>query len=343
MAIIWLGVRMRKQQTDSKFRGMILIVMGMVLSACAPAAAASARSLYATPCHPPTLEGNVYRQQPVQSILSAYYQGAFRDMDFGNPEDVQRYQSMQHEAIKLLATQTKRWSDSIDIPLETKFIRITVTYLSPELIQTIILNHYLFRKDSTFFIDGTFESQVRLQLENIANRNEHLFFVTLTASYYGKDTSYTDPVIVQLPMQSLILTSASGIRVFPQHYDHYLEERVDLTLTPAHGYFAFPIAVNINGNCEYLLDKANNTHIDLSIPHIAINGTNHTIRPWMFDYVPPLRIASNPNPMEDRLQVERNPEDFFPCKDPPLSITTVDAEYWENLARFIWHEMTLDP
>ena len=86
-----------------------LIVLGLLISACGSTPEAGAHSLYATPCHPPTVEGNVYRQA-VQPILSSYYQNAF-----SNPNDHQFYQSMQHEAIKLLATQTERWSDSIDI------------------------------------------------------------------------------------------------------------------------------------------------------------------------------------------------------------------------------------
>ena len=112
---------MRKQLAKSKIGGMVLIAVGLMFSACAPAAV-TARSLYASPCHPPTIEGNAYRQK-IQSILGAYYQSAF-----SNQNDVQLYESIQHEAMKLLATQTERWSDSIDIPLGTKNVRITVTY-----------------------------------------------------------------------------------------------------------------------------------------------------------------------------------------------------------------------
>ena len=63
----------------------------------------------------------------------------------------------------------------------------------------------------------------------------------------------------------------------------------------------------------------------------------------MIDYVPPLALSLDSNPPEDRLQIERTQEHFCPDKVPPASITPMDAEYWEKLARFIWHEMTLDP
>lgn len=323
---------MHKLLANSKIGRIVLIVMGLLLSACAPAAAASARSLYATPCHPPTLEGNPYRKD-VQPALGAYYRAAF-----SNPNDIS---TMQHEAMKLLATQTERWSDSIDFSIETKYVRATVTYLSPELIQTIILNHYLFRKNGAF--TGNFESQVLSKMEPIANRNEHLFFVTLTASNYEQDTSYGEHIIVQLPLNSLILTNSSNIQVDPLHDDYALEDRIDLTFAPAHGYFSFPIAVNVNGNCEFLLDETNNAHLVLSIPHVTINGTNYPTRAWTFDYVPPLALSLDSNPPEDRLQVERTLEHFCPDKEPPASITPMDEEYWEKLARFIWHEMTLDP
>jgi len=325
---------MRKQLVILKCKG-ILILAGLMLSACAPEAAA--HSLYATPCHPPTNEGNVYRQE-VQPILGNYYRSAFN-----NPNDIQAFESLQYEAIKLLATQTERWSDLIDFPLGTKNVRITVTYLSPELIQTIILNHYLFRHVGTYINANDFETQVISKMETIANRNEHLFFVALTTSYYEQATSYSDPVIVQIPLQSLVLTNSENIQVNPLHNDYTLEDRIDLTFTPVHGYFSFPMAINVNGNCEFLLDKANNPHLVLSIPHVTINGTNFETRPWMFDYVPPLGIALDPNPVENRLQVERDPNEFCPCHDLPLTITPVDAGYWEILGRFIWHEMTLDP
>ena len=326
---------MQKQLANFRNGGIVLILIGLMLSACAPAASAS--SLYASPCHPPTDDGNVYRQ-PVQSILGAYYSGAFR-----NPNDTQLYESMQYEAIKLLATQTKRWTDSIEISLGTKYVRMSVTYLSPELIQTIILNHYLFRRNVNLFNDN-FEADVLSKMETIANRNEHLFFFTLTSSYYETETSYTDPVIIQLPLQSLVLTNSSNRRVIPAHDDHNLEERIDLTFAPTYGHFAFPIAVNVNGNCEYLLDKANNTHIVISIPFITINDTNYQTRPWMFDYVPPLNLALDPNPIENRLLVQKDSSHFRPSTDLPVSITSVEDEgYWESLGRFIWHAMTLDP
>ena len=312
---------------------VILIIFGIMVSSCAPTVSASA--MYVLPCDPPTNEGNVYRQG-VQPILGSYYQTAF-----SNPNDLQLYQSMQHEAIKLLAAQTERWSDSIDIALESKFIRITVTYLSPELVQTIILNHYLFRGISNY-VNNDFGAHITSKMDGIASRNEHIFFVTTTASKYEEPTSNSDFVIVQLPLKSLVLTNSSNIQVNPQHDDYHLEERIDLTYNPAHGYFSYPMAVNVNETCEFLLDKANNTKLTLSIPYIDINGTRYETRPWILDYAPLIDIAPDPNLME-KLPVARTPEHFCPGNELSAAITPVDAEYWENLARFIWHETTLDP
>lgn len=328
------GDQMQKQGRV-KLVGIAVIVVGLLLNACVTTPPVVARSLYADPCHPPTLEGNVYRQE-VQSVLGGYYRNAFNNL-----ENTQTYEAMQHEAIKLLATQTERWSDAIDFSIGTKQVRVTVTYVSPKLIQTIILNHYLFRKNGAYL--ANFEEQVLSAMETIANRNEHIFLVTLTASYYEQGTSYSEPVIIQLPLQSLALTNSSNIQVNPLHDDHSLEDRIDLSRTPTHGYFTFPMAVLVNGNCEFLLDDTNNAHLVLSLPHITINGTNYPTEPWIFDYSPPLGISLDPNPSEDRLQVEKELEHFSPYKEPPVSITPIDEEYWETLGRFIWHEMILDP
>jgi len=162
------------------------------------------------------------------------------------------------------------------------------------------------------------------------------------ASKYEEPTSNSDSVIVQLPLQSLVLTNSSKIQVNPQHNDHHLVERIDLTHNPTHGYFSYPMAVNVNETCEFLLDKANNTKLTLSIPYIDINGTRYETRPWILDYAPLINIAPDPNLME-KLPVDRTPEHFCPIKEPPTAITTINAEYWEYLARFIWHETTLDP
>ena len=259
-----------------------------------------------------------------------------------NLDYLQRYETTQHEAIKLLATQTKRWSDAVDINLEGKYVRMTFTYLSPELIHTIILNHHIFRKNSSF-MNGTFERGLISRMEKISGRNEHIFLVMLTASAYGEQTSYTDPVIIHLPLRSLVLTSSSNVRVIPQIDDHNLEERIDLTYFPAHGYFAVPMAVMVNGNCEFLLDNTNNMHLVLSIPYIEVNGTRYQTRPWLFEYAPFLTIALDPNAIENMVQVEKHIEHFSPSHDLPLSVTPVTPEYWEQLARFIWHEVTQDP
>lgn len=313
---------------------MVLIVLGFMFNACAPAA--SANGLYAASCHPPTIEGNVYRQTP-QPNLGSFYTSAFLEI-----ADTQNYQTIQHEALKLLASQTKKWSDSVDIFLGSKNIRLTITYLSPELIHTIILNHYLFRNNRNLLNTG-FDSGVASLIERIANRNEQIFLITLTASRYEQGTSYSDPVIIHLPLQSLVLTTSSNVQVIPQHDDHNLEERIDLTYLPAHGSFSYPMAVIVNENCEFLLDDTNNMHLDISVPYIDVNGTRYETRSWMFEYAPLLAIASDPNPMENRLQVERNTAHFSPDSNLPVSITPVNEEYWEQLARFIWHEVTQDP
>lgn len=313
-----------------------MIVLAIMLNACAPDAAADA--FYSQPCSPPTREGNVYRQS-IQPDLGSYYRNAFSPPP--NVDSQENYINQQYEAISLLATQTKRWSDSIDIPLENKFIRITITYISPKLAQTIILNHYLFRKIRNT-VSNSFETEVTTKMEDIAKRDEHIFFVTLTASSYEQTLPYNSPVTVKLPIQSLIMTNSANLQVKPQHDDHNLEERIELTSGPAYGYISYPMAATINGNCEFILDKTYNNHIVLSIPNIEINDTPYETRPWTFNYIPLLNIAPNPNLGENKVQVERNINHFRPLDNPPLSINPENDEYWEQLARFIWYEVTLD-
>ena len=103
------------------------------------------------------------------------------------------------------------------------------------------------------------------------------------------------------------------------------------------------MAVTINENCEILLNKTNNNHIVLSIPNIEVNNTRYETRPWTFNYVPLLNIAPKSNPDDSLLQVVKSIDHFRPLNDPPLSINPENDGYWEQLARFIWHEVSLDP
>ena len=63
--------------------------------------------------------------------------------------------------------------------LYRKNTRITITYISPEIAQLIVINHYLYKRITN--LTGRLEEQVKSQMAGIVNRNEHIFFVTIMA------------------------------------------------------------------------------------------------------------------------------------------------------------------
>ena len=105
-----------------------------------------------------------------------------------------RYAAFQH-----LINETKRWSDTETIKLDdSSEAKITVTFISPELLQAVFLNEVLKNR----FITYGFQDQLQNVLNTIAERDELLFLLTVTTTNNNiNPTRHT----IKIPIDKMVI------------------------------------------------------------------------------------------------------------------------------------------
>lgn len=306
--------------------GFVLIcIWGMFLAACGPVPAAAAAGN--SPCTPGT---NVYRGDILAQVTV-----------LGSVDQT----SARNEALRLLVDQVKRWSASVDIPVDNgNIIRITLTYLSPELMQIIILNHWLYR-NSTSGVD--FGQVLRTKMNEVANREEHIFLMVVTYSAYDPpNTPDTYGVTLNIPIGELALVNSRNVHIRALDVDPPLRQEIIISRGHLSGYIAFPMGVGSNENCTQVLEYLQNTIINVSIGRVVIDGTDYAHQlAWSVKYHPLLDMD---NGMISPLVRYPPPQNDVPINyPPPVPVRGVPAEqadtvYWEDMALHVWGYVT-DP
>ncbi len=296
------------------------------------------------PCTPSTGEPNPYRL-PDTSAAYLIYQ-ASQPVNLG----VSPLPSQQKDAFNLLEEQVKNWSDYQDILVKDNLIvRITITYISPELIEALVLNQVLY---SGILASTDFLSDVKAVKTDIAEREELLFMVTLSASEY-RDRILTDnEILVDLPINSLTLTNSSNLSVIRGHADPILDDEINLRGGPEFGYLGFPLAVEKDGICQLVMDKRWDTSLTLHAPNIFVGYTQRGALTWGIG-VHPLVDMNAPNIDLDELtkigSIPSAPEANYynPSEYPPTPVNGVSKTeidywdtYWDDMSRYIWYTLT---
>ena len=302
------------------------MLLGIFLSACGSVAIATPVP-GTTPCAP---ENNAYVIPISQNLIDLYENGV---KSIGDPT---AYNNIRQQAFNGLVNLVYYLSDSVDIQSGEKTIRITVTYISPELVHTIIVNHYLYKRYTNF--SGKLNEQVLIHMSRIIGRNEYVFFMTFMASSYTNNTTS----IIKFPLKQLDLTNTNNANIIPAHDDHILENPITLINGPEYGFFYFPMASIQNGTCQAVLDKNYDTRIVLSVPSIVINDTDVGSRTWEYKYAPLIDMTNVSGLHQNRFSLAL-PVDQFAPKTSKLTASNLESpDFWVGLARMIWSETTLD-
>jgi hypothetical protein len=314
---------MIRKLSNSKLGGMVLIVLSMMISACEGVALAAPAD--PPPCPPPE---NAYTYQLDPNYINFYNNG------ITNINDNAAYNNNREVAFKELVNRVYDWSDTVDINTGGKNVRITITYISPEIAQLIVINHYLYKQLTGFM--GRLPEQVKIQMAGIINRNEHIFFVNIMAS------PSTDGTTLIFPLSNLSLTNTSNLTVYREHDDHNLEGPMTLKNYPEYGFVYYSMAVMNNGNCQAVLDKNRDTRIVLSVPKITIAGVEVGFQSWKYKYTPLIDMKS--------ITGGKNKFENLPpgLSTPDNTLTSFlgdpgQADFWVWLTRLIWGETILDP
>lgn len=322
-----------------KKQGEILLLLiclsGVLVSGCIPIEA-DAPTL--SPCTPGDPQANVYRSFSIQPQAAGIYQIAAATKNMNDP----LYRTAQAQAVEWLENETQDWSSKVDFLNQegNQGVRIVVTFLSPELLQAVILNESL----RSLRVTDTFDNVLRNSLDRIASRNELLFLVTITSS---QPTVPGQASLLQFPVKKLTLTNTAAISIAAGHYDPVLNNPINLSSGPISAMVAFPIAVEKNGQCIWLFDPKWTTSLTLSVPSITLDGRSFSYSTWPIDYIPPLQAGNEISPASfftDTLTAD--PLKYTPLNTPPSpfwnapeSDQTYWMQYWQDMGRFIWSQL----
>jgi hypothetical protein len=249
----------------------------------------------------------------------------------------------RYAAFHYLINESKRWSDTETINLDdSSEAQITVTFLSPELLQAVFLSEVL--KYGLLYSD--FETQTQTMLNSIAARDELLFLLTITTTNNGS-TDLT-PHIIDIPINQMTLTNGEDLQIAPKHDDHVLDQPINSSSKPVSGYLAYPLAVLTNNQCNWVLEPKYNTSIVVTVSLIQLDGVSSGPYTWTIPYSSLVHADIPPNPPNFVMPPEFDQNQMSPLANPPnpaMNLTTSNGMdqnmYWQNFARFIWNQITL--
>ncbi len=291
-------------------------------------------------CVPSSQGMNPY-SSPSQTNVEQIYQ------DYRNNFD--RYLQDRQAAFLHLAEVTRQSSDYMDFVLADKrMVRVMITYLDPLLIQYIVLNNVLDPSNGINKNIDDFKTELKTVTDKIAQREELLFVVTITAPTYYEQ-AYGDNVLkIILPIDKLALFNAGTVTVYPRHYDRNLAENVDISHGPAMGVVGYPISVLGQNGCIGVLDQWT-TSLTLDLPSVAVGSANFDKPFWKILYSPPSLQDDNHsvtyvNNQLSTLQSNDYINRMSRKDQPPLPFSNINSAvnsaiqqtYWEDMGRYLW-------
>jgi hypothetical protein len=250
--------------------------------------------------------------------------------------DEQQILSARYAAFQKLISETEHWSDTQVVNLDefNNKANITLTFISPELFQAVILNEVLENRFPTYGFPG----HVQSILNTIAERDELLFLLTVTMT-----NNNSTPHIIKIPIQDMVMDNAENLLIPHTHNDHNLDQSIDTLAGPVFGYLAYPFAIFSKNQCEWVLDPKYNTNIVIDLPYVEVDGVRDDIP---YSWTIPYRSLINPI-LPTITAVPTLPPEFsqnlylYPMTSLPLPPNgNVDqTNNWQDFARFVWGQI----
>lgn len=243
-------------------------------------------------------------------------------------------QRAQYAAFQKLVSETKRWSDTETVKLDEaeNKVRITLTFISPQLLQAVYLNQVL--KDG--YPTSGFQEQVQIMLNNVAARDELLFLMTISSLDSINPIRHT----IELPVDSIVLNNSENLQVPHSHDDHNLAQSFNTSSDSIFGYLAFPFTQLVNSECKWILNPKFNTNIVVTMPYLKVDGNKNGMS---YSWTIPYTSLINQTVSLDTLNFTPPPGyDFAKMVPSPLPPNTISdqSSYDESFAKFIWQQIT---
>jgi hypothetical protein len=314
---------------------ILFCLLGILATACEPVSTVSHPN--SETCQPSANDANIYKEASEQYPDGLIFTEAFRTGQPYFDTDIRK------KALYALKDEVRRWSSFQDILINNdQVVRITLTFMHPELVEIIYLNHAL-AQISTINKEH-FANEIKSKLEVLAEYDELFFLVTVTNSSYKPLVTEKDVVILNISVQSITLMNSENKNVIPSRYDPPLDQNIKISQKHLSGYIVFPMYVKDKGDqCVLLLDPTSNTTITLGAPVIKLsnssgNVSNHQLT-WFIRYHSLLDIDTTPTPVIVHNQ-NISPECCHSPPTPDANKLPADEVYWDGywveMARYIW-------
>jgi hypothetical protein len=250
--------------------------------------------------------------------------------------DPNKLELARSQAIDFLAYETERWSHVEDVRVdETNRVWVVMTFVSPELIRAVLLNHALFNLSQTSTPSLSLDDFSKNILSTLDNQKKYMFMIAIQP-----ETTDESPMSIKIPSSQVVLINNSGLRVNVSANENFLDQTFDFASGRHAGFFFYPFGKVNGGECRQVLDPSTDTIITLSIE--AQFGNNKKMITWEIPFAPPLPVPA-PIPTPDPVSFVHNDE-----KTPLKDLTEIDMSqspdpaFWRLFGRFVWGKMTYD-
>ncbi len=313
------------------------IIICLCLTACADLPGTPAPTPPPPTCTSPDTSSNPYSSLlPFSTHVSTSYQQ--------HKDNSLEIELAKQAALSELASETEHWSAYSDLVLnDNQIVRVTITFISRQLVEEIVLNDAIYNNYST----DKFDDELKNKLDQLSSRNELFFMVILTAPTYNEKAYGDNLITVNIPFKQMQLINGSDLTVTPTHDDHILNEPILITRGPVSGIIAFPISVMQGKSCIWVMDNNWNTTITLDVPSATLNQNKFDVQSWSIFYRPLVEPSKQNNVFMPTTAPNFDPTRASPLTMPPTPVWSPgtgtqnpDLEtYWEDMGRYIWNRV----
>ena len=271
-----------------------------------------------SPINTPTLMPN--GAQPGSSIAPVNSMAELANTVVGTQYTVSQY----------LMGETIRATDVISIRANNmNEVHIVITFLSPLLIQAAYLNDYILQSQPL----ENFEARLLSSIAKTGERGELLFLVSIIANNF--DPAFPSTPVLDVPIEQMMLVNADGLQVKPEHYDRNLDQPFESSKNFESGILGYPIGVQRNGLCEWVLDPKYNRNIVIVGTSITMGQDTNVTHTWTIPYEALVDPASPAPPV--------NPFSFFDPAKLNTAVTTapmptdisIQSPFWQDYSKFV--------
>jgi hypothetical protein len=284
---------------------------------------------------------NIY--QPIGSdTLSSYiYQSVLLQGSSPLMFDPNKLSDAKLGAYLRLANSVRNWTYSADIPVRigntgNAFVRFSLTFISPELIEWVLLNQSL---GDAPISKEEFINRVNAKIGYFENRKEMVFLVIFASSYRNSSISDSNAVKINANVGEIKLFETGGNLIEKSYSDPPLGQDRYVSREFLSGYIAYPMFVHRNKKCTAILNRELATSMTLRAEKIFVNGTETDPIILSIRYHPLLDSENHqpPDPMpipDDNFLREPGVETAPP--NPVGEANNENALYWQHMASYIW-------